>query len=138
MMRRACRAVLILQLALPALAFAQEHQPVSVELNGGEMVDNRCRLTFVVENKNKEAVDSLRLDLFVFNQENRVYRRMVTEMGPVRGEKTVVKLYALDGACGEIRSILVNDITACAPAKPDACLDNLALSSRMPNVRFYK
>jgi hypothetical protein len=57
---------------------------------------------------------------------------------PVRGEKTVVKLYALDGACGEIRSILVNDITACAPAKPDACLDNLALSSRMPNVRFYK
>ena len=56
----------------------------------------------------------------------------------MRGEKTVVKLYALDGACGEIRSILVNDITACAPAKPDACLDNLALSSRMPNVRFYK
>ena len=90
------------------------------------------------ENKAKEAVDSLRLDLFVFNQENRVYRRMLTEMGPVRGEKTVVKFYALDGQCSEIKSILMNDIPACAPAKPDVCLDNLALSSRMTNVRFYK
>jgi len=137
-MRSVRPAVLILQVVLPALAIAAEQQPISVELNGGEMVDNRCRLTFVVENKNPTAVDSLRLDLFVFNQENRVYRRMVTEMGPVRGEKTMVKLYALDGACGDIKSVLVNDVSACAPAQADACLDNLALSSRMPGVRFYK
>jgi hypothetical protein len=135
MMRRVWRTALMF--VLPTLAFAAE-QEMSVELNGGEFINNRCQLTFVVENKGKAAVESLRLDLFVFNRENRVYRRMVTEMGPVRAEKTVVKLYALDGPCTDIRSILVNDITACAPIKPDACLDNLALSSRMEGVRFFK
>ena len=135
MIRRVWRTAVLL--ILPTLAFAAD-QEMSVELNGGELVNNRCQLTFVVENKGKTAVDSLRLDLFVFNKENRVYRRMVTEMGPVRGEKTVVKLYAVDGPCTDIRSVLVNDITACAPAKPDACLDNLALSSRMEGVKFYK
>jgi hypothetical protein len=137
MMRTACRAALILQLALPA-ALALAAEPISVELNGGEMLDNRCVLTFVVENKSKDSFDTLRLNMFVFNQENRVYRRMVTEMGPLRGEKTVVKLYPIDGPCTDIRSVLVSDVSACAPAKPDVCLDNLALSSRMPNVRFYK
>ena len=136
MTRTVYRAALLLQFALPVFAHAAE--PISVELNGGEMADNRCRLTFVVENKNPTAVDSLKLDMFVFNQENRVSRRMLTEMGPVPREKTVVKLYAVDGPCSDIRSILVNEITACPPAKADTCLDNLALSSRMQGVRFYK
>ena len=56
------------------------------------MSENRCVLTFVMENKSKESVDTLRLNLFVFNQENRVYRRMVTEMGPVLDEKPLLSL----------------------------------------------
>jgi hypothetical protein len=136
-MRTVFRAVLIFQLVFPA-ALALATEPISVELNGGEMLDNRCVLTFVIENKGKDSLDTLRLNMFLFNQENRVYRRMVPEMGPVRGEKTVVKLFPLDGPCSDIRSVLVNDVSACAPIKQDVCLDNLALSSRMPNVRFYK
>jgi hypothetical protein len=99
MMRTVCHAALLLQVALPAFAA----EPISVELNGGEMADNVCRLTFVVENKNPIAVDSLKLDMFVFNQENRVVRRMLGEMGPVPREKTVVKFYAFNGQCGDIR-----------------------------------
>jgi len=134
---RLWRNVLLLQFAVPALCLAAEPQ-VSVELNGGEMVGDRCQLTFVVENKSEEAIDTLRLDLFVFNQEDRVFRRMVTEMGPVRGEKTVVKLYAVANPCTDIKSILVNDITACAPIKAEACLDHLVLTSRMAGVRLFK
>ena len=63
---------------------------------------------------------------------------MVTEMGPVRGAKTIVKTYSVDGDCAEIRSILVNDVTACAPGNREDCLDGLALSSRMEGVRFFK
>ena len=129
MMRHAWRTVLFLQLAAPA--FAAEKQSISVELNGGEVVNNRCQLTFVIENKSTTGLDSLRLDMFVFNQENRVFRQMVTELGPVRAEKTMVKRYAIEGNCSEIRSILVNDVTACAPAKAEACLDNLALTSSL-------
>ena len=137
MLRCVLRTVLLLPIVLPALAIAAEQQ-IAVELNSGETAQNQCRLTFVVENKDKVPIDVLKLDLVVFNRENRVHRRMVTEMGPVRGEKTIVKTYSVDGACTEIRSILVNDITACAPAKPEVCIDSLALSSRMEGVRLFK
>ncbi|MPZ58081.1 MAG: hypothetical protein GEU91_16615 [Rhizobiales bacterium] len=111
--------------------------PVQVELNTVETDDNRCRVTFVVENKGKDAVESLKLDLAVFNPQRIVQRRLAVELGPVRGGKTIVKTFALDGGCGEIGSILVNDVT-CAPGTPDACLDGLTLSSRMQDVRLYK
>jgi hypothetical protein len=137
MLRSAWRSVLLLPFVLPALAFAAEQQ-IGVELNSAETAQNQCRLTFVVENKSEVPIEVLKLDLVVFNRENRVHRRMVTEMGPVRGAKTIVKTYSVDGACTEIRSILVNDITACAPAKPDVCIDNLVLSSRMEGMRLFK
>jgi hypothetical protein len=137
MLRSVLRTVLLLPFVLPALAIAAEQQ-IAVELNSGETAQNQCRLTFVVENKGEAPIDVLKLDLVVFNRENRVHRRMVTEMGPVRGAKTIVKTYSVDGACTEIRSILVNDIPACAPAKPEVCIDSLALSSRMEGVRLFK
>jgi hypothetical protein len=58
-------------------------------------------------------------------------------MGPLRASKTIVKTFAVDGACGEIGSILVNDVT-CAPGTPDACLTGLTLASRIKDVRLYK
>ena len=111
--------------------------PVSVELNTLETADNRCRLTFVIENKAKDGLESLKLDLAVFNPQRIVQRRLATELGPVRGGKTMVKTFALDGACGEIGSILVNDVT-CAPGKPEDCIEGLELSSRLKDVRLYK
>jgi hypothetical protein len=73
----------------------------------------------------------------VFNPQRVVQRRLATELGPVRGGKTIVKTFALDGVCGEIGSILVNDVT-CAPGTPDACIDGLSLSSKVRDVRLYK
>jgi hypothetical protein len=110
---------------------------VQVELNTVETADNRCRITFVIENKAKDGLESLKLDLAVFNPQRIVQRRLATELGPVRGGKTVVKTFALDGGCGEIGSILVNDVT-CAPGTPEACIDGLTLSSRLKDVRLYK
>ena len=90
---------------------------VRVELNNIETADNRCRLTFVIANKAKDAMESLKLDLAVFNPQGIVQRRLVTEMGPLRASKTIVKTFAVEGACGEIGSILVNDVT-CSPGTP--------------------
>jgi hypothetical protein len=110
---------------------------VHVELNTLESVNNQCRLTFVIDNRAKEAIESLKLDLAVFNQQRIVQRRLVAELGPVRGSKTIVKTFALDGNCGEVGQILVNDVT-CTPGTPDACLDGLELISRIKDVRLYK
>ena len=121
-----------------ALAAAHAQDQVRVELNTLEHAENRCRMTFVIENKTSHAVDSLKLDIALFNAEGAVYRRMVTDMGPVRAAKTVVKTFATDGDCAQLGSLLVNEVTACAPGEPNACLDQLALSSRVKAVRLYK
>jgi len=132
-MRLRCAVVLASTLLASTTAMAAS---VNVELNTVETADNRCRVTFVIENKAKETLDSLKLDLAVFTPQRIVQRRLATELGPVRGGKTIVKTFALEGACGEIGSILVNDVT-CAP-KVETCIDAVELSSRVKDVRLYK
>jgi phage-related baseplate assembly protein len=132
------RLGLALLFTLIALAPARAQDTVRVELNTLETAENRCRMTFVIENKTARAVDSLKLDLALFNTEGAVYRRMVTDMGPVRAAKTVVKTFATDGDCAQLGSLLVNEVAACTPGEPNACLDQLALSSRVKAVRLYK
>jgi hypothetical protein len=131
------RAALLLS-CLMAFSANAATESVRIELNGAETVDNRCRLTFVIENTLARAIDSFKLDLVVFNPEGIVYRRLVTEMAPVRDAKTVVKTFAVEGDCAQVGSILVNDVTACVPDEAASCLDMLGLSSRMKGVRLYK
>jgi hypothetical protein len=112
-------------------------QNVRVELNTMESTESQCRMTFVIENKSA-SLDSLKLDLVVFNTESIVYRRLLTEMGPVRSGRTIVKTYAIDTKCAQVGAVLVNDIAACTPGDTNACLEGLALSSRVKDVRLYK
>ncbi|MPZ40039.1 MAG: hypothetical protein GEU95_18680 [Rhizobiales bacterium] len=112
-------------------------QNVRVELNTLESTESQCRMTFVIENKSA-ALESLKLDLVVFNTESVVYRRLITEMGPVRAGRTIVKTFAIDTKCAQVGAVLVNDVSACVPGEPNSCLDGLALSSRVKNVRLYK
>jgi hypothetical protein len=112
-------------------------QSVRVELNALEGTETQCRMTFVIENKSA-GLESLKLDLVVFNTESVVYRRLITEMGPVRAGRTMVKTFAIDTKCAQVGAVLINDVSACVPGEPNACLDGLALSSRVNNVRLYK
>jgi hypothetical protein len=117
-------------------ATAAEHN-IRVELNTLEGTETQCRMTFVVENKSA-TLDSLKLDLVVFNTESIVYRRILTEMGPVRAGRTIVKTFAIETKCAQVGAVLVNDISACVPGEAHACLDGLTLSSRVKDVRLYK
>jgi hypothetical protein len=137
MLAGVARVIVLLSSLVPFTVNAAT-ESVRIELNGAETVDNRCRLTFVIQNTLARTIDNFKLDLVVFNPEGIVYRRLVTEMAPVRDAKTVVKTFAVDGDCAQVGSILVNDVTACAPDEPAACLDMLGLSSRMNGVRLYK
>ena len=136
-MRGMLHALVTLQLLLPACAFAADEK-VSIELNSVENADKRCRLNFVVENKSPVAIESMKLDLVVFGVDGGILRRLITEMGPVRAAKTMVRAFVVDDECRQIGSILVNDVIACAPGEPGACLDGLALSSRLKALRLYK
>ncbi len=131
--------LLVQTLALPMTAMMARaaEESTRIELNAAENTENRCRLTFVIENKGK-AVDSLKVDLALFNTEGAVYRRMLVDMAPVRANKTIVKTFVTEGDCAQLGSILVNEVTACQPGEPAACQDQLALSSRVKTVKFFK
>jgi hypothetical protein len=117
---------------------AVAENPIRVELNTIENVQNSCRLSFVIENKGETPIETLKLDLAVFGREGAIQRRLIVELGPVRGSKTVVKAFDVEGDCAQIGSVLVNDVTACAPGDPGTCLDRLALSSRASAIRLFK
>ena len=136
-MRGVLRALVVLQVLLPRCAFAADEN-VLVELNSVETADNHCRLNFVVQNRSDVAIESMKLDLVGFGTEGGILRRLITEMGPVRPAKTVVRAFIVDIDCHQLGAVLVNDVTACAPSEPGACLDGLGLSSRVKTVRLYK
>ncbi len=92
----------------------------------------------MIENKSDAAIESMKLDLVTFGTDGAILRRLLTEMGPVRAAKTMVRAFVVDDECRQIGAILVNDVAACAPGEPGACLDSLVLSSRLKTTRFYK
>jgi hypothetical protein len=122
--------------APPGVATAAES--IRLELNAARPAENQCRLSFVIENKADAELRSLKLDLVLFGREGAIARRLIAEMGPLRAAKTVVKTFEVDATCDALGAILVNDVTACAPGAPAACLDRLALASRLPAIRLFK
>jgi hypothetical protein len=136
-MRGVMRALIMLPLLLPLGAFAADEK-LTIDLNSVEGSDNRCRMNFVVENKGDAGLESLKLDLVVFGTDGGISRRLTTEMGPIRPMKTIVRAFLIDTECKAIGMILVNDVIACTPGNPNACLDALGLTSRVKEIRFYK
>jgi hypothetical protein len=130
-------ALLLTMLVLAASA-ARAAEPIRVELNLAESVQSKCRLSFLIENKSDTPIERLTPDLAIFNRDGIIQRRLTAEMGPVYRAKTIIKTFEIDGECGQIGSILVNDITACTPGDAAGCLDRLALSSRVPNIFLFK
>ena len=128
--------VTLLVWGLPTLVQAEDLS--RLELNAVETASNRCLLTFVIENKTSKAIDSLKLDLALFNAEGIIQRRMITEMGPIRGMRTNVRTFPAEGECGQIGAILVNDVATCSAGDPAECMDGLVLSSRVKAIRLYK
>jgi hypothetical protein len=131
------RAVLVLHVLVPLYAFASDDK-VLLELNTMEPSENRCRLNFVIENRSKVALDSLKLDLVLFSKDGGIMRRLIADMAPVRPMKTMVRAFLVDAECHQVGAILVNDVTACMPGNANACLDQLDLSTRVKDVRLYK
>src|ERR1700692_3963742 len=135
---RCSRAVIPAMLVLIAsVAFQAPSDPIRVELNLAESVQSKCRLSFLIENKSDTPIERLTPDLAIFNREGIIQRRLVAEMGPVYRAKTIIKTFEIEGECAQIGSILINDITACSPGDPAACLDRLVLSSRGPNIFLF-
>jgi hypothetical protein len=122
--------------ALPSLAMAED--VLRLELNTTESLQNRCRMSYLIENKSDRVIDAFKLDLVILGTENTMQRRMVVDIAPVRAAKTIFRTYEVDRDCGQIGAVLVNDVQACTPGDPSTCLDRLDLSSRVSTIRLFK
>jgi hypothetical protein len=109
-----------------------------VELNALEPADTKCRAIFLTENKSGADIATLKLDLVFLNTNGVVFERFLGELAPIIAAKTVVTNFIVNSSCDQIGSVLVNTVTACAPASALDCLQGLELSSRVNNVRFYQ
>ncbi len=114
----------------PALAQASG---LSIELNKAEDFDGGCMASFVFQNNLGATLDRFNLDLFLFDAEGVIVRRLTIDMAPLPNGKTRVAQFHLhNGACAELSRILVNDIPQCRAetGEPVDCLAGLAVSSR--------
>jgi hypothetical protein len=135
------RGVLITSVVLQALVpspLSAIEGKVLVELNTVESSENHCRINFVLENRSEQALESMKLDLVVFGTDGGIMHRFISEMAPLQPMKTVVRSFSVESGCPRIGAILVNDVTACVPIEPNACLGRLELSSRLKAIRLYK
>jgi hypothetical protein len=135
-MRGVLRALVVLQVLAPLCAVAADENFL-LELNSVESADNRCRVNFVLENKSAIGIQSMKLDLVAFGADGGIRQRFLVEIA-LRPAKTMVRSVVFDAECQQLGAILINDVTACAPLEPAACLDGLALSSRLKALRLYK
>ncbi|MBP0446401.1 Tat pathway signal protein [Roseomonas sp. SSH11] len=111
---------------------------LSVELNRLEARNEGCRVWMLVRNPGP-AVDPLRLDLVIFGKDQVVNRRIALDLGPLPAEKTMARIFDLAGTpCDGVGHILLNDVLACAPDAPAACLARLSVSSRAQGVALEK
>ena len=137
--RKAAGLLLGAAMALSTFASAASAEDdIALELNKLEPMKEACQAYFLIEEKAGNALQSLKADLIIFGRDGGIAKRLIAEMGPVRSKKTSVKIFSVDVPCPEISGVLLNDVASCAPAAaPEACLDRLAVTSRLA-TRFYK
>jgi hypothetical protein len=131
-----CRAVLAAATALMVLASVGSVQAeggsLLIELNKLESQDKGCRAYVVVTNKNSKAYQILKLDLIVFQPDGVIGRRFAIDLGPIKSDKRVVKLFDIDNApCDQIGSFLINDVLECKVEENEQsdCLADITASS---------
>ena len=111
-----------------------------MELNKLESSADACRPYLVFANQTDGRIESLGLELVLFDREGFILKRLSVDAGPLAARKTSVKLFEIASVpCEALGRILLNAVTACADGSGprDDCLERINPSSRLP-VDFFK
>lgn len=140
MLRIAQSVLLMLGIVLGAAAAAQAPAKFPLELNRLEQDGEICRVYLLVKNPEASEIAAFKLDLVFFDKEDIIRNRLYVELGPLAALKTAVRLFDIPEAqCGQLGSILVNDVVACSDAAGQDlnCLKRLDLSSKAEATLKY-
>jgi hypothetical protein len=142
--RRRWRPLVALGLATGGSAAKAEDAgrgPIRLELNRLEPQGDNCRAYLLIENGSAQAFRSLKLDLFAFDADGVIAKRVAVEAGPLAARKTSVKLFDFAGlSCERFSRVLLNDVLTCEAvegAKAE-CLALVETGSKLARVGFAK
>lgn len=124
---------MVLAAAAPDSAAGADQPGVSVELNKLEQVEGACRSFLVVDNATSVALESLTLDLVVFDVEGVIAQRLAVDLAPVEAGGLSVKAFDMSGIdCADVGRMLMNGVLSCAGGNgADApCAGPPAISAR--------
>jgi hypothetical protein len=107
---------------------------IAIELNKLEPTPNACRGYFVVENRLHDTVKELRLDIFLFDRDGVILRRVGLPFADVRSQRMKIVLFDLaELNCNDIGRLVLNDVLACTSANGapiSGCAGLVATSTR--------
>jgi hypothetical protein len=112
---------------------ARAQDGLAIELNKVEDFDGGCMASFLFQNNLGATLDRFNLDLFLFDAEGVIVRRVTIDMAPLPNGKTrVAQFHLYGGPCGDLSRVLVNDFPQCRAedGAPVDCLAGLEVSSR--------
>ncbi len=113
-----------------------EEGNIAIELNKLEAHDKDCRAYFVIDNKNDNSYETLKLDIVLFRPDGVIGQRFAVELAPLKAKKRTVKLFDVAGtACDEVGSFLINEVLECKANSGEVsdCLQDISVSSRTDN-----
>jgi hypothetical protein len=119
--------------AAPADAQEQARGRVTLELNKVEPVDGACRIYLLLRNQTGQAFEKLQLELVSFDGQGVISQRVAVELGPLRADRPLAKLFDVpDTPCDRVSQLLVNEAVQCVtPSGPVGdCLGMIATASR--------
>ncbi len=129
-----------LGLALSQAAAAQKPAPaatsagkISIELNKLEEKQGSCRLYLVIRNRTAKDVKNLELDVFIFDRNDVITRRVGLNTRRLKPSRIYVRLFDITKVtCSGIARLVLNEVLSCTSTAGAAidCEDDLALSSR--------
>lgn len=106
---------------------------LKLELNRLEPAGESCRTYLLVDNSRGQALKSLKVDLFAFDNDGIAQKRLAVELGPVQDRKTMVRLFDFPAiACPKISRVLLNDVLSCegGDASRETCLERIETESK--------
>lgn len=121
-------------LAPGAPAMAQDADGrLGIELNKLEPQDSACRTYFVLQNGTDIGFTELVLDIYIFNGDGIIERRLAMDTRAVMPGKTQVRLFDVrDLTCDAIGRFLINGVLSCSDTEGERsdCAGLLAFSTR--------
>ncbi len=130
-------ALAAITVSFPMIAQAQSEGAAQsgllMELNTVQDVEGACRLTFLVDNKTGEAIDSVSFETVIFDASGSVVRLSLFNFRDLPVDRPRVRQFDLPGlTCDGLGQALINGANTCVVAGTDSqlCDDALKLNSR--------